>query len=330
MRGARTQKVRLIGAASRDSDSDQHPNRQARGALATNQEHVGMATARPPAAGARWLTAIGTAVGTAIGATLWLAAVWVAPAHARPAAKPAGPSLEEIAIMLSSSNGDEVRMAIEASAGLGSPDVIPMIAERVRAGLPSDLLDAAIDSLMLLGDPGTADVFEELATHRRPSVRLRAVQALIAQRSVGLRGKRTESILVNALGDSNPAVREAAADGLGEIGAKGSISTLFRALDRDVLQAARAVGRLASERDLPRILGYLGHVPMTNLTPMFDAFLVRRDVNEAAKLQVVVQLEELGTAEARGYLEKLSTQLPPDSPARLRRAIEDAVARIAS
>lgn len=238
--------------------------------------------------------------------------------------KPAQPSLEEIAIMLSSADGNEVRTAIEAAAGLGSPDVIPMIGERVRAGLPADLLDAAIDSLMLLGDPAVADVFVELSTHRRPSVRLRAVQALAS-----LRGKDAERVLTRALGDSDPAVREAAAEGLGEIGAKGSVQNLFKAFDRNIGQAARAVGRLASDADAPRILGYLGQVPMTSLTPMFDALFARRDVGESVKLRIVVQLQELGTAEARGYLESLSKQLPPDAPARVRRAVEDAIVRIA-
>lgn len=279
-----------------------------------------MARARTTAALALSLTAASTGL---LLPPLWTSHAEAAPKKAAPA-KPGQPSLEEIAIMLSSSNGDEVRMAIEASAGLGSPDVIPMIGERVRAGLPPDLLDAAIDSLMLLGDPAVADVFGELSTHRRHSVRLRAVQALVT-----LQGKGSEAILVNALGDSSPAVREAAADGLGELGAKGAIDTLFRAFDRGILQAARAIGRVASDSHLPRMLGYLGHVPMPSLTPMFDALLTRRDISEASKLQVVVQLQELGTAEARGYLEKLSTQLPPDAPARLRRAVEDAIVRIA-
>jgi len=238
--------------------------------------------------------------------------------------KPAQPSLEEIAIMLSSADGDEVRTAIEAAAGLGSPDVIPMIGERVRAGLPADLLDAAIDSLTLLGDPAVADVFIELATHRRASVRLRAVQALAS-----LRTKGAERVLTRALGDSDPAVREAAAEGLGEINAKAALADLFRAFDRGISQSARAIGKLAGDAETPRILGYLGQVPMTSLTPMFEALFSRREVSEAMKLKIVVQLQELGTAEARGYLEGLSKQLPPDAPARVRRAVEDAIVRIA-
>ena len=60
-----------------------------------------------------------------------------------------------------------------------------------------------------------------------------------------------------------------------------------------------------------------------------DALLTRRDLSEAAKLSVVAQLQEVATAEARGYLEGLSQRLPGDTPARVRRAIDDAVSRIA-
>ena len=56
---------------------------------------------------------------------------------------------------------------------------------------------------------------------------------------------------------------------------------------------------------------------------------VGRDLSEASKLSVVTQLQELGTAEARGYLEGLAQRLPGDTPLRVRRAIEDAVSRIA-
>src|SRR4051794_23454608 len=53
-------------------------------------------------------------------------------------AAPAAPvegqlSLEEIAVMLSSANAEEMRKAFEGAAVLGSPDVIPLIQERVKA-----------------------------------------------------------------------------------------------------------------------------------------------------------------------------------------------------
>ena len=265
---------------------------------------------------------------------LAMAASWVAPlAHAAPSRphKKRQPvlaegqlSLEEIAVMLSSSNPDEVRMAIEASAPLGTPDVIPLIQERIRAGLPPDLLEIAMDSVLLLGDPSAEELFAKLARHRRPTVRKKALQALVSLRAPGASG-----VLSEALSDDSSDVREAAAEGLGELGAKESTDRLFLAFDRNVVNAGKALGRVVKDDQVPRLLAYFGRVPLTTLTPVLDALLTRRDLSESTKLSVIAQLVELATAEARGYLEGLSQRLPGDTPARVRRAIDDAVSRIA-
>ncbi len=236
---------------------------------------------------------------------------------------PAGLSLEEIAVMLSSSNADEVKMAIESSALLGNPDVAPMLSERVQAGLPSDLLNAALDALSLINQPSSSELFVALSRHRRPSVRLRSVQALVA-----LRSKDAEPALVVALGDSAPDVREAAAEGLGQLSSTASVEALFQAFDRGVVSAGRSLGKLVRDDQVPRMLDLVGRAPLTSLTPVFDAVLNRSDISENTKLSIVTALAELGTAEARGYLEGLKTKLP-DAPPRVGKAIEDAVARIA-
>ena len=179
---------------------------------------------------------------------------------------PAGLSLEEIAVMLSSANADEVKMAIESSALLGKPDVVPMLSERVRAGLPPDLLNSALDSLSVINQPSASELFVALTRHRRASVRVRSVQALVA-----LRTKNAEPALVIALGDSAPEVREAAAEGLGQLSATGSVEPLFQAFDRGVVSSARALGKLVRDDQVPRLLEFIGRMPLTSLTPVFDA-----------------------------------------------------------
>ena len=264
---------------------------------------------------------------------LLLALVGLAPAgvvHAKKKAPPppaeeasAGLSLEEIAVMLSSSNADEVKMAIESSALLGNPDVVPMLSERIRAGLSPDLLNSALDALSVLNQPSSSELFVMLSRHRRPSVRLRSVQALVA-----LRSKDAEPALVQALGDSAPEVREAAAEGLGQLSATASVEPLFQAFDRGVVSAGRSLGKLIRDDQVPRMLELIGRAPLTSLTPVFDAVLNRNDISENTKLSIVTALAELGTSEARGYLESLKLKLP-DAPPRVRKAVDDAVARIA-
>jgi HEAT repeat protein len=243
------------------------------------------------------------------------------------AKKPAPPegslSLEEIAVMLASPQQDEVRTAIEASAVLGEPDIIPMIEERIKAGLPPKLLDAAIDTMILIADPKAGQVFLPLARHRRSSVRVTAIKAL-----AGLRVDGAGDVLIKALSDLEPDVRAAAATGLAELGTTKGVNALFRAFEKDVAGAANALGLLVDAKGVERALGYLGRVPLTSLTPIFDAVLARKDLSEAVRQRVVTQLTDLGTAEARGYLEGVRQTLPPDTPAKLRRAIDDAIGRI--
>src|SRR4051812_8702068 len=68
---------------------------------------------------------------------------------------PLGFSLEEIAVMLSTSSPDELRIAIEACGTLGTKDALPLLEERIRSGLPSDLLTSAIDVIVQLRDPSS-------------------------------------------------------------------------------------------------------------------------------------------------------------------------------
>jgi HEAT repeat protein len=245
-------------------------------------------------------------------------------AKPKPKAEEGQLSLEEIAVMLSSGDADEVRMAIEGAASLGSKDVVPLLSERIKAGLPPDLLRSAVDSLMLVGDASTLEVFTLLSSHRTEPIRLSAVEALGSLKAPG-----AVDALLKALSDGSSPIREAAAHGLGEQGSRAALPALFKAFDRDVRSAAGALGKLAGPDELSRLLDYLGRVPFTNLSPAFDAFMARRDVSEALQLRVVVQLTEVGTGEARGYLERLYKELPPDTKPRVRRAIEDAVVRIA-
>lgn len=235
-----------------------------------------------------------------------------------------GLSLEEIAVMLASPVADEVIMAIEASPMLGNTSAAPLLLERIRAGLPSDMLEAALDALAVLNSPASRDVFIQMSRHRRETVRVRSVRALGSQRS-----PESEAALTRALADSSSGVREAAAEALGKAASNQSLEPLFVAFDRGVLNAGRSIAKLATDEQVPRITSMLGRVPFSSLTPVFDVLLARRDISENTKLALVAQVSELGTSEARGYFEALRTKLPEDASPRVRKAIEDAASRIA-
>jgi len=229
-------------------------------------------------------------------------------------------SLEEVAVMLSSPDENEVRTALETAATLPPADVLPMLDDRVRAGLPRVLLDVAIDSLMLLDDRGSAPLLNDLARHRRPDVRVRALEVIGR-----VAAPTAEQALTNALADQVAEVRKAAADALGELGSRTALAPLERALTLGVDGAARALGRVAKPDEVPRLLEQIGKVPTATLKPMFAALLPRRDVPEADKLRAVSLLSALGGEEVQTALTELSAELAPETPARVKKALDEAV-----
>ncbi len=228
--------------------------------------------------------------------------------------------LNQAVQQLEATDPAEVRGAIEALGILGDARAAEPIAARIRRGLPPELLDAAIDALTVLGRPEAGPVLFELASHRRPAIRHRAVLAIAATRPRG-----ADRALITALADSDPAVRGAAASGLAEIGATGALDALFHALDRHVPEAAPAIGRLARPADVDRFLGYLGRLPFPLVTPALSEMLQRSELAERTRLSVVHRLSELATPEVRAFLEQLVGSLPASA---VRRAAEEAIPRI--
>ncbi len=243
-----------------------------------------------------------------------------APAHAQRGRR-GSPELTQHVEQLGAADPDQVRGAIEALGLLGDPRAVEPIAERIRRGLPPELLELAISTLTLLGRPEAGPVLFELANHRRAEVRVAAVQAIATVRARG-----ADRALAQSLGDADPAVRAAAASGLGELGATGALDALFLALDRRVPEAAAAIGRLARPAEVDRFLGYLGRLPFDLVTPALGEMLHRDDLAERARLTIVHRLTELATPEVRGFLEQLVSSLPAGS--QVRRAAEDAIPRI--
>lgn len=248
------------------------------------------------------------------------------------------PSLQEAARMLEANDLDQVRTGIESIGLLGDARAVGPLSERIRRGLPPALLDVALDTLAVLARPEAGPVLFELVMHRRADVRLKAVQAIVASRPRG-----ADRALATALADGDARVRAAAALGLGTLGARDTMDTLFLALERGVLESATALGQIVPNDGVPRLLGYLGRVPFDSMAPGLNEILARREIPEATKLEVIARLQELATPEAKAFLQAFVASLaPPAEPPRgrrpprpdrttenLRRAAEDAILRIA-
>jgi HEAT repeat protein len=224
--------------------------------------------------------------------------------------------------LMDSGKPKEIESGIQSLGLLGTKEAVEPLAARIRQGLPADLLDQAITTLMALSQPNAGQVLFELTSHRRPEVRLRAVEAIAATNPPG-----AEQALIAALSDSDAKVRSAAATGLGDVGTKGSLEKLFLALDRGNFEASGAIGKIVAPGEVKRLVGYLGQLPFHSLGPALAQVLQRKDVPESAKLDIVVRLEEVGTPEVKGYLGDLVSSageaLTPNVSRALLRAMQE-------
>lgn len=246
-----------------------------------------------------------------------------ATADAQSAKRSARPkvTLEEVAVMLSSQDAEELRTALESAAMLPAPEVLPLVDGRVRSGLPFALLEVALDTIVLLADPAAEPLLTELTRHRRATIRVRAIDALARTGAA-----RSAEIATRALGDVEPSVRSAAAASLALLGPKsGAQEPLTRAVAQEVDGAAEALGRVARASDLDGLLKLLESQPFERVAPMVEPLLARGDLALPEKLRVVDALGKLGSDDARAELTRLQSALP-QAAAPLKRALAQAAA----
>lgn len=216
-----------------------------------------------------------------------------------------------------------MRAGIEAFGLIGTAEAVAPLSDRIRAGLPPELLLVAIDTLTVLGQPEAGPILFELLSHRRAAVRLLAVQAIAACRPPG-----AERALVTALSDSSAEVRALSASTLGELGSAASVDPLFLALDHHVLEAGASLARLVDGAGAARLAGYVGREPLATLRPWLFTVLTRRELDARARLAIVAQLGELATPEARSLLEEVATNGGLSERDQVRRAAAETATRI--
>ncbi|MEM9075361.1 MAG: HEAT repeat domain-containing protein, partial [Myxococcota bacterium] len=157
--------------------------------------------------------------------------------------------------------------------------------------------------------------------------RRRAYQALAA-----IEDSRIPQLLERGLRDSDRSVRGAAALALGEIGADGSLDTLFIAFERGVIEAAIAIGKLGNRQAVERYDGFLGNEPLGVMLSGYGEFLRRRDIPFATKKGIVERLGEVAGVMVRRFLGEYFATLPERTRNReireLKSLLEETIARI--
>jgi hypothetical protein len=225
---------------------------------------------------------------------------------------------------LKSDNVADVKAALAEirEAGKDAAVIAPEVEALLRGGAGIDQIQATLETLGSIGAESSSATIRPYARHRKQELRLAAAKALIRTGGpVAIAGLR------EALSDSDPAVRNAAAGGLGTLKSNESIGDLFVALDHKVLEAAFAIGKLCTVDDCEKFAAKIGSFEFDVMTSGFDQILFRptADMPEEEKIRIIGRVREVGTADANKYLRDVQSRWPGDGSPRIRRAIEQAV-----
>lgn len=215
-----------------------------------------------------------------------------------------------------------IRQALTTLADLGGDASARVVTARLQRGLPPQLIEAAIDTLVLLNRPASGAALLELTQHRRSHIRSRAIQALGA-----LRQQSAQAALLYALDDPSPEVRGAAVEALGAVGNARAVPALIAAAERGMPGAWRAIGRVVGPADVKLVLQHALEGDVGPIRPALDALIARTDWSIGARARLLQQLSELGTPSVRKCLSDYRASDALATP-RLQQAITDALARL--
>jgi HEAT repeat protein len=230
-----------------------------------------------------------------------------------------------VAERLKSADPEAVRAALMEvkEAGKQAAPAAPAVADLLRRGTTPTLAALALGALAVIGGPAQAGVVAGYAHHRVADLRSKAVVAL---GTCG--GEAALPTLRQALGDVEPAVRGSAASALGGLGsgARPALADLYAALDRNVLEAAAAIGQLCVGEECAAFSAKTGRIGLDVMVSGFDALLFRpsNEVPDQQKIKVVERVRDLRTIEANKYLRDLQSRGATLSP-RVKQTIDEAV-----
>ena len=228
--------------------------------------------------------------------------------------------LDRLTEELASPNDDTARAAIDSLQVIDHPRIVPPLATLLRSGRSDVVVDKALDALGGLGHASAIEVLTEFTSHRRASARRRAFQALAS-----IEDDRVAAILERGLRDSDRSVRGVAALALGEIGASASLDTLFHAMERNVIEAAIAIGKLGDVASVERFDGFLGNERLAVMLSGYDEYLRRDDIPVETKTAIVERLGETAGVMVRQFLQNYLRWFPARTRNRDLMALRDLV-----
>jgi HEAT repeat protein len=205
-------------------------------------------------------------------------------------------------------------------AGAAAAPAAPAIEDLLRHGATVPVAKAALEALGAIGQGSSSAAIRPYSRHRTPELRRQAVKALLSTK-----GAEAISAFEEGLRSGDGVVRGYSASGLGNLGAKEALPDLFAALDRDVTEAAPAIGQLCDPADCKRFVDRLGKVSFEVTTSGLDPILFRAQaLPDDLLLDIVRKLRALGTLEAGRYLADVQARWPASGSAAVKEAIDAA------
>ena len=208
--------------------------------------------------------------------------------------------------------------AIEKLGADKQPVGVKLLVGRVRKGLPSSLVEKAVDSIKAIGGRSATLSLIELSRHRTARVRVKTAQGLAS-----VRGPGAMKTLIVMLDDSVPEVRAAAANAIGDLGARRALNELMSAAGRGLTEAAEVLGEQVKPIDVPKLLKKVDDQSVGAFAPALSIAVKRKDLSKKSKLAVVERLERLLSPQADTLLREIASALPEDD--RVGRAARDAL-----
>jgi len=224
--------------------------------------------------------------------------------------------------LLESGDAAKTLAALETVAQSGDPAGAAPVEQLLARGASVALLTRAIETLGILGQPGSGAALAPYAQHRTPELRRAALRALIATKSP-LAG----DVLRRALHGNDAAQRSIAARGLGELNVRAAVPELFSVLPKDVSEAAQSIGQLCTQAECDKFMGLLGRLRFEVMESGIVPLLLRpaADVPDELKLKLIERLRRMATQPANQLLQTALAKLPPDGSPRVKRGIERAL-----
>jgi HEAT repeat protein len=198
------------------------------------------------------------------------------------------------------------------------------VAKLLERGHTDAVTDRALEALGAFGTPAAGPVLGQYAHHRRVAARARAFTALAR---VAGSDRTLRELVASGLRDSAPEVRAAAARALETLKATEATPVLLKALGRGVPEAAVTIGAIGDSSSLDGYNAYLRQQPLDVMLAGYERYLLRPDLSEKLKLDVIARLEDVSGPAVLRFMSALTRR--QQLPAAVRQAASASTLRIA-